>query len=433
MKKYIVVGLLFMSFIITPVFASAQTSRQDQINTLLRVIESLTRQLQQLQLLQRQQSKSVPLLVPIPTPIYTNPITPNQNRNIGTIAVRAIVANIDEVGNKWGSMGEKFTQSKLTETDLALQRLDTFVKQSSYGKAQLQWTTSGVYELGSGVCNHAAWSDKTNDLIQRALQVADSQTPLVDYSYYLIVHPMPDCPDGSFWSFEGHGTFKTYTLNGRTVHLRGTRISDLSDDYLFHEFGHSLGYQPNTGFGHPDYWNCPVTKMSSGETRVALSDSCQRIYDWNNGNIPVFTIMSAKRGILSDYNAPEKEVIGWLTGQNIVTTTAGKYTLSPIEQVGLNPKALKIPITGTDYVVYVSFRQPTGYVYPSAPSNKPNGVILDIAENNNISLNHYLVSDSNNMDAPLQIGVPYRLGTNGPVIILNSISNNLASITVSSR
>lgn len=352
-----------------------------------------------------------------------------ENYNLGTIPVRAIVANIDETGNRYGSSGMKFTQSKIAEVDQALQRLNAFVGQSSYGKTRLQWTTSGIYELGSGVCNHDAWSDKTNDLIQRALQIADSQAPIADYSYYLIVHPQPDCPDGALWSFEGYGQFKAYTLNGRTVHLRGTRISDLSDDYLFHEFGHSLGYQPNTGMGHPDYWNCPVTTINS-ETRIALSDSCQRIYDWNNGNVPVFTIMSAKRGILSDYNAPQKEVIGWLNGANIVTTTAGKYVLSPLEQGGSNPEALKIPITGTDYVVYVSFRQPIGYTYPDAPASKPNGVILDVSESNNISVNHFLVTNNTNMDAPLQIGVPYRVGTNGPVITLTGVSNNLASVTI---
>ena len=374
---------------------------------------------------------------PTPTPTPSTGNTQDQNRNIGTITIRAIVANIDEVGNKYGSMGEKFTQSKLTETDSALQRLNTFVKQSAYGKAQLQWTTSGVYELGSGVCSHVAWSDKTDDLIQRALQAADSQTPLIDYSYYLIVHPMPDCQDGTSWSFEGRGNFKAYTINGRIVNLRGVRISDLSDEYLFHEFGHSLGYKPNSGIGHPDYLNCPVV-TSNGETKISLSNNCPRVYDWNNGVVPVYTMMSAKRGILSDYNAPEKETIGWLTGSNIVTTTAGKYTLSPIEQTGSSPKALRIPIAGitgsggTDYVVYVSFRQPVGYTYPSAPANKPNGVILDIAENNNISLNHFLTTNSTNMDAPLQIGVPYRIGTNGPVITLTGISNNLASITVSS-
>lgn len=355
-----------------------------------------------------------------PTPIST------QNYNLGTILIRAIVANIDEVGNKYGSYGMKFAQSKLAEVDQALQRLNTFVQQSSYGKTKLQWKTSGVYELGSGVCNHATYGDKQDDLLQRALQAADLETPLTDYSYFIIVNPMPDCPNGEQWTMEGRG-FMTYTLNGRTVHLRGVRnISELSDVYLFHEFGHTLG-----AIGHPGYLNCPVT-ISGSETKIGLSSTCPRVYDFYTQAVPVFTIMSANLGILSDFNAVEKEIAGWLTNLNTVTTTAGQYALSPLEQTGPSLKALKIPVTGTNYTVYVSFRQPVGYTYPNAPTNKPNGVILDITNNDNISDEQYLVTNNTNMDAPLQVGVSYRIGTNGPVVRVNGISNNLASITVSS-
>ena len=349
----------------------------------------------------------------------------NQNLNFGTIKIRAIIANIDEIGNKYGSYGMKFSQSKLAEVDQAIQKLNTFVKQSSYGKMQLQWTTSGVHELGSGVCGEASYGDKVNALIQRALTAADSQSPLTDYSYYIIVHPMPDCPDGVTWSFEGRGQFKAFTLNGKIVHLRGVHISDLSDQYLFHEFGHSLAYQPNTGIGHPDYLNCPVT-TSNGETKIALSNACPHVFNFSTGEIPIFTMMSTP-SILSDYSAIEKEIAGWLTGSNIVTTTVGTYALSPLEESGIATKALKIPIAGTGYIVYVSFRQPSGYTYPDTPTNKPNGVILDITNGSGVS---FLVTNNTNKNAPLQIGVSYRIGTKGPVITVNSISNNLASVTL---
>lgn len=367
------------------------------------------------------QSTSTTLTTP---PINT---TQDKNLNLGTIHVRAIVANIDEVGNKYGSYGMKFSQSKLGEVDQALQKLNSFVKQSSYRKAQLQWTTSGVYELGNGVCNHTSYGDKVNDLVQRALVAADSQNQLADYSYYVIVHPMPDCPNGETWSFEGRGQFKDYTLNGRTVHLRGIHISDLSDQYFFHEFGHSLAYQPNTGIGHPDYLNCPVT-TTNGETKIEVSNTCPHLFDFNNGLIPIYTMMSTP-STLSDYSSIEKEIAGWLLGSDIINTTAGNYTLSPLEQNGASLKALKIPITGTAYTVYVSFRQASGYTYPATPPHKPNGVIFDVT---NGSVESFLITNNANKNAPLQIGTQYHLGTNGPVVKVNSISNNLASITVSS-
>mgnify|MGYP001579781457 CR=1 FL=1 len=58
MKKYIVIGLLVVSFVVTPVFVSAQTSQQTQIIRLLQsLIQLLTQQLSMLQL-QRQNSLS---------------------------------------------------------------------------------------------------------------------------------------------------------------------------------------------------------------------------------------------------------------------------------------------------------------------------------------------------------------------------------------
>lgn len=47
MKKYVVVSLLVMSFILSPVFVSAQTSQPDQIATLIRLLQSLVQLLQQ--------------------------------------------------------------------------------------------------------------------------------------------------------------------------------------------------------------------------------------------------------------------------------------------------------------------------------------------------------------------------------------------------
>ncbi len=47
MKKYIVLGLLLMSFTLTPVFVSAQTSPADQTATLIRLLQSLIQLLQQ--------------------------------------------------------------------------------------------------------------------------------------------------------------------------------------------------------------------------------------------------------------------------------------------------------------------------------------------------------------------------------------------------
>ncbi len=353
-----------------------------------------------------------------------------KNLNLGTIRIRAIVVNIDEVGNKYGSMGEKFTPTKLTEVNQSLKRLNTFVKNSSYNKAKLDWTVSGIYELGSGVCNHDSYGEKVNDLIQRALEKEDTKNPIPDYSFYLIVHPIPDCGNNEMWSFEGRGNFAPYTLNGRTVNLRGIHISDLSDEYLFHEFGHSLPYKENTNIGHPAYLSCPITKNNNG-VDISLSNACKSIYDWNTGDIPVYTIMSAKRGISSDYNAIEKELIGWLTNlKNVTDFSSETYKLSPLESKGSNSQVIKIPIKGTNYVAYISFRQPLGYTYPSSPTEKPNGVIVELK---NDTTESFLITDKTNKNSPLKVGVSYKIGESGPFIMVESINNKFASVRISSK
>ncbi|HEU0080615.1 MAG TPA: hypothetical protein VFQ72_01130 [Candidatus Paceibacterota bacterium] len=363
------------------------------------------------------ETKEAPLAQDQKTP--TENQKPIKSYNLGTISIRAIVANIDEVSDKFGSYGMKFGKSKLSEVDQALQRLNTFVKKSSYEKAQLEWTTSGVYELGRGVCDKSSYGAKVNDLIERALKAADSESPLEDYSFYVVIHPLPDCPSGEYWSYEGRGQFKTYSLNGRTVNLRGIHISDLSDHYLFHEFGHSLGYKLEKGIGHPDYMNCPITTNGS-EVQIAISNTCRHIFDFNSGATPIYTMMSTPN-TLADYSAIEKETADWLDGSDIITATSGEYLLSALEQAGPSPKALKIPIRGTNYTAYVSFRL--------LGDNKPNGVILDIT---NGGVDSFLVTNSADKNQPLKIGTSYRLGTNGPIIRVINIEDNSASVSISS-
>jgi hypothetical protein len=210
--------------------------------------------------------------------------------------------------------------------------------------------------------------------------------------------------------------------------LRGIRISELTDNYLFHEFGHSLAYQPNTGIGHPAFMVCPL-EIKDSQVEIGLptsSASCSHIYDVNKWDFPTYTIMSAS-GVLSDYSAVEKETAAWLTASEILETKEGTHLLSPIEQKGKSPKALKIPIAGADYVVYVSFRQPRGYSYPATEGDKPNGVVL---EAKSVISHNFLVTSVVDKNAPLEIGKTYRLGSNGPSIVVNGINDNTASVTV---
>ncbi|MDO8492287.1 MAG: hypothetical protein Q7S34_01440, partial [bacterium] len=345
-------------------------------------------------------------------------------RNSGTLPVRVIVANLAETGNKYGSYGLPFTVEKLTEINTAMGRLNTFVRTSSYGRASIDWKTTGVYELGVGVCDHVSYGEKVNDLIARALVVADAETPLVDYSMYIIMHPEPDCADGMRWSYEGAGNFKTFTLRGKTVHLRGIHISNLDDDFLFHEFGHTLGYLNSVG--HPGYLNCPIS-ISGGVTHLQFI-GCKVEYDWVRGLIPPFDIMSGKPRNTSDYGALTKERIGWLTSADFATT-AGTYTLASLENGDSLSKAIKLAIPGGDYFAYISFREPIGYVYPDVPEYKANGVTIEIFKKS-YDQSSVLIVSQEKLELPLAIGITYELSTKGPTVTVDSIFQNQATIRV---
>ena len=85
MKKYIIIGLLIMSFILSPTLVSAQTSQQEQINILIRLLQSLVKLLQyQLSILQGQHQTSVTL-----PPVLTPPYTTNTSGFLeGSVALR---------------------------------------------------------------------------------------------------------------------------------------------------------------------------------------------------------------------------------------------------------------------------------------------------------------------------------------------------------
>jgi len=88
MKKYIVVGLLVMSFIISPIFVSAQTPQPDQTATLIRLLQNLIQLLQQqlmtlrgIQPLSPQQRADI--LRNLQNPSSVTVLSPNGGENFG--------------------------------------------------------------------------------------------------------------------------------------------------------------------------------------------------------------------------------------------------------------------------------------------------------------------------------------------------------------
>ena len=61
-------------------------------------------------------------------------------------------------------------------------------------------------------------------------------------------------------------------------------------------------------------------------------------------------------------NAPHKVQLGWTAGSAITTaTSSGTYSVTPLEQAGLGPQAIKFPKPDTNEQYYLSYRIPTGF------------------------------------------------------------------------
>lgn len=346
--------------------------------------------------------------------------TGSKDYNLGEMPVRVIVVNLSDP-----IYGDKFTQTKLAEAEQAMKRLDSFVQKSSYGKAKLNWKVSGPYTLKKGICTRTNYGEKVDTLILRALQAADTEIPLADYSHYIIVRPQPNCQDGENWTFEGKGDFTTYKINGKKINLRGIHIGDLSDMYLFHEFGHSLGYKPNLSIGHPSFFSCPVSAVKNGEIKISVTNSCATLFDAYNGIVPTHTIMASLES-LSDYSAIEKEKIGWLQPEAVVVPKAGDYVLDSYEKNNTGLKVLKIPVATSNMTFYISYRQPA----QKSSTSVPDGVIVETTGPLGVS-GDLLVVDRKDKKAPLMVGVTYQLGVGGPKIKVQKILNDQAFVSVS--
>jgi hypothetical protein len=349
------------------------------------------------------------LSILILTPLFFcffNTTYANTNYNIGTISSRVIFVNIPESDSK-------LTDSDVTETKRNLGTVGSFIKTSSYAKANFKYTIQGILNLPAGVCEMETYGEQANKLVQLALETADKQKPFTNYQHFTIIHPQPNCTD-DYWSAEGYGNFKTYELNGRVVKLRGVRTPSVDVSVLKHEFGHSLGYKRL--IGHPDYLLCTVTQGSTKVVRLDI-DMCESKFDFYSGILPAHDIMSDLYS-QHDFGLLTKRSIGWISDNEIITaTTTGTFTISPFGIIK-GTKALRIPVA-KNTTLFLSLRN--GIPRKSVPR----GIVTEIYRNN---LSSFLVVNPTNYDLPLKVGTIYEIGNKK--IRIDSIKSDGAQITV---
>lgn len=322
--------------------------------------------------------------------------------NIGNIQTRFIVVNIAETLTH-------IPTAQITSASTSLSRLKQFIKKSSYGKAVVVGNVSRLYTIPAGTCNQSSYQENSNKLVQRSLELADADSKFTNYSHFIIYHQQPNCPDGITWTAEGYGEYKKYTINGRTIYLRGIRTSDVSDAILFHEFGHSMGSLPEKNIGHPDYLKCKVTKTSATSTIIYINKYCEPVFDFNSGILPIYDIMSGNQNVgLSDYGALTKSNIGWLNVNNLKQVNSkGTYKLSTFETNASGTKVLALKVTAST-TAYFSFRQPIKYSTITKP-----GVVVEVISSERYSYpaKSFLVLDDKNYQTMMVPGIIYTLGS----------------------
>jgi len=242
-------------------------------------------------------------------------------------------------------------QSMLTGT------VNNFINENSYGQTSIAPTVVGWYTIPDSVnsCN----------LTQIAADAQNAATTagvhLASYTRYVYAFPQNNACGFAGSSNVGGNPSQSW-INGNTLDFH----------ILDHELGHAFG------LWHSHSLDCGTSAtICSGGTVVEYGDRLD--------------VMGTPQTASPDYNAFQKERLGWLnfgSSPAITTvTTTGTYTITPYEQ-GPGPNALKIlkstdPTTGAKTWYYIEVRQAVGFdAFLTNPTyytqNETTGVLFHI-------------------------------------------------------
>ena len=223
----------------------------------------------------------------------------------------------------------------------AFSNVNAYYKKNSYGKISLQADVYGWYKIPiSSTCVYST-------VLTESIKIADKAIDFRKYSRIVVVAPFKNCDwygvssPGKILVLTNEGAINTsvaWIASGPFKQQTGIKI-------IAHELGHGFGN------GHAKSIDCQsvsITKTFQGCTFNEYGD--------------VYDVMG--QGSLGHFNAPHKEVVGWLNESSIMKVTqSGTYKINTLESsVGI--RAIKIQREPEDRAynyMYLEYRQPLNY------------------------------------------------------------------------
>lgn len=247
--------------------------------------------------------------------------------------------------------------------------LDTFIRANSYDRAWLDLTFRGPYLLSTAGCDP---DDRDANAVKILRETALLADPTVDFSQYDVVVVLNQdsglCPSPNSGGMPGitlqYGIPTQEPILGgwlRIAFLDST-FNTVTTAFHAHELGHVMGA------GHIAAQRCTKT---NGSPATFVHSAAQGTCLDQQGHLVASDPMYGDGHRPSHYSAAYKQLFGWLTPSEVLSTTGGTYTLTPLSTAG-GLKMLQIPLTGSTHSHYtLEYRQPTGYdaePYPAGPT-----------------------------------------------------------------
>jgi hypothetical protein len=294
--------------------------------------------------------------------------------------------------------------------------VNNFFQENSYGQTSITGDVVGWYTIPDSVTT-CSMSQIATDAQNAA---ATAGINLSAYTRYVYAFPQNSACGFGGASYVGGNPSQSW-INGNSLDLH----------VIDHELGHAFG------LWHSHSLDCGTTAtICSSGTMVEYGD--------------LLDVMGRVQGASPDYNAFQKERLGWLNygaSPTIETVqTTGTYTIDTYELGGSGPNALKIlkstdPTTGAKMWYYLEARQAVGFdAFLTDPTyytqNETTGVLFHIGTDGNGNTGELLdmtpatPTTTGWFDPSLAVGQSFQDSTAGVTFTPTAVSGTGATVQI---